>query len=65
LANLFELKIDPHFANMVKVDWNLEAAGDKSEYTARISDILLKFCKNIQKVLNEDYLLNFFNKIAE
>jgi hypothetical protein len=65
LLQVFELKIDPHFSNMTKLDWNLEAVGDKSDYIMKISEILVKFCKNIQSVLNEDYLLNFFNKLAE
>jgi len=65
LLNLFEIKIDPHFIAMTKLDWNPEVSGDKSDYITKISDVLSKFHKNIQAVLNEDYLLNFFNRLAE
>lgn len=50
---------------MTKLDWNMEVAGDKSDYIVKISDVLVRFNKNIQNVLNEDYLLNFFNRLAE
>ena len=50
---------------MTKLDWNPEVSGDKSDYITKISDVLSKFHKNIQAVLNEDYLLNFFNRLAE
>lgn len=59
------MKMEPHFNNMIKLDWNLEAVGDKSDYVVKLSETILKFAKNICKVMNEDYLLNFLAKVAE
>ena len=50
---------------MIKLDWNLEAVGDKSDYVVKLSETVLKFAKNICTVMNEDYLLNFLAKVAE
>lgn len=50
---------------MTKVDWTLDIVGDKSEYVIKLTETILKFVKNIYNVLNEDYLLNFLNKVTE
>ena len=57
--------MEPHFLTMTRLDWNKEEVGDKSEYVVKLSDNISKFAKNILNVLNEDYLLNLLNKIAE
>ncbi|OMJ76940.1 hypothetical protein SteCoe_23564 [Stentor coeruleus] len=65
LLNLIDMKMEPHFSNMIKLDWNMEAVGDKSDYVVKLSETILKFAKNICTVMNEDYLLNFLAKVAE
>jgi hypothetical protein len=51
---------------MTKIDWTeISSVGDKSDYIVKITEILLKFAKNISTVLNEDYLHNLLIKIAE
>ena len=65
LLSIIEIKMDPNFAIMVKIDWNKDEVGDKSDYVVKLADVIIKFVKNISNVLNEDYLLNFLNKVAE
>ena len=65
LLSIIEIKMDPNFAIMVKIYWNKDEVGDKSDYVVKLADVIIKFVKNISNVLNEDYLLNFLNKVAE
>lgn len=62
---LIDLKIEPHFVAMIKLDWTTDDVGDKSDYVVKLTDTVLKFARNICNVMNEDYLLNFLYKVAE